>query len=193
MKKNTLLAMMLLAAVILQCCQPADRTGAAGDETTAVDHTRINSPGSAAIGDGIQTAMFLEKAALMIKLETEWGRLAREKGGSLRVRNFGKGAEEELTTVKMPLNAIAAAKGLKLPDVLPVKEQVRLREMNRMEKEYFDKLYLKMVLEDYRKNIELFKGAVNSPDTMVSNFARRFLPVLEKRGLQAVHFSKRYR
>jgi putative membrane protein len=58
--------------------------------------------------------------------------------------------------------------------------------MRRLEDDYFEKLYLKMSVEDYRKNIELFKGAGNSPDTTISNSARRFLPVLEKHQLQAL-------
>lgn len=189
MKNSNLLGLILLAVVIIQCCRPADRSRAAGDPTTVVDHARVDSTGSATIGDGIQTAMFLEKVALMVKLETEWGKLAEEKAGSLKVRNFGKGAGAELSAVKAPLNAIASAKGLKLPDALPVNEQERLLQMRRMDKKYFERLYLKMAVEDYRKNIELFKGALSSPDTAVSNFARRFLPVLEKRGLQALHFS----
>lgn len=191
MKNHHLTAIVILAPIILQCGQPADRKSTAGDTTIVVEQAGVAAPDASTTGNSIQTAMFLEQVALMIKKETEWGRLAREKAESLTVRNFGKASEEELSVMKSPLNAMASARGLKLPDALPAKEQQRLSEMSRMEKKYFDRLYLKMALEDYRKNIELFKGAIGSPDTVISNFARRYLPILEKRGLQALDFSKR--
>jgi predicted outer membrane protein len=88
--------------------------------------------------------------------------------------------------IRAPLNAIAVAKGLKLPTALSAKEEERLSEMRRMDTRYFEKLYLKIAVEDDRKNIEMFRGAGNSPDTMISNFAKRFLPLLEKHQSKAL-------
>jgi len=189
MKNNSSLAMMVLAVIVLQCCRPTNKAESMGDTTTAVDQVVVNAPnapGSEPMGDGIQTIMFLEKATLMASLETEWGKLAAEKASDIKLRDFGKGVAKDQTEIKVLLNAIATAKRLKLPTALPINEQERLGEMRRMEDDYFEKLYLKMSVEDYRKNIELFRGAGNSPDTMISNFAHRFLPVLEKHQLQAL-------
>jgi putative membrane protein len=189
MKNNSLLFMLILAVVVLQCCRPANKAESMGDTTTAVDHVVVNTPntpGSEPMGDGIQTVMFLEKATLMTTLETEWARLATEKARNIQVRDFGKNVVKEQAEIKGPLNAIARAKGLKLPTALSENEQERLREMRRMENDDFERLYLKMAMEDYRKNIALFRGAGNSPDTMISNLARRFLPVLEKHQLQVM-------
>jgi len=189
MKNNSSLAMMVLTIIVLQCCRPTDKVESMGDTTTAVDQVVVNAgnaPGSEPMGDRIQTTMFLEKAALMATLETEWGKLAAEKARDIKLRDFGKGVAKDQTEIKGSLNAIVMAKGLKLPTALTIKEQERLGEMRRMEDHYFEKLYLKMSVEDYRKNIELFRGARNSPDTTISNFARRFLPVLEKHQLQAL-------
>ena len=189
MKNNSLLAILLLAVIVIQCCRPTNKAESMGDTTTAVDHVIADSShasGAAPMGDGIQTAMFLEKATLMTTLETEWGKLAAEKARNIRLRNFGKEVVKDQAEIRAPLNAIAAAKGLKLPTALPAKEEERLSEMRRMDTRYFEKLYLKMAVEDARKNIELFRGAGNSPDTMISNFAKRYLPLMEKHQLKAL-------
>lgn len=194
MKNNNLLAMIFLAAITVQCCRPTDKAESMGDTTTAVDHVVVDTdltPGSNPASDGIQTAMFLEKAALMARLESEWGKLAEEKALNRRLSGFGRGVSREIAAINSPLNAIASARGLKLPVDLPLNEEQRIRDMRRMENDHFEKLYLKMVIEDYRKNVELFKGAGNSPDTVVSNFARRFLPVLEKHLGQALDLKEK--
>lgn len=194
MKNSTLLAIIFLALIVIQCCRPTNKAESMGDTTTAVDHVIVDSAhisGTEPIGDRIQTAMFLEKATLMTTLETEWGKLAAEKARNIDLRNFGKEVAKDQAEIRGPLYAIAAAKGLKLPTALPAKEEERLREMRRMDTRYFEKLYLKMAVEDDRKNIELFRGAGNSPDTMISNFAKRCLPLLEKHQSKALKLSAR--
>ncbi|NQX41331.1 putative membrane protein [Pedobacter steynii] len=189
MKNNNLLAIVFLAIIVVQCCRPTNKVESMGDTTTGVDHVVADSAhalGIEPMGDGIQTAMFLEKATLMTTLEIEWGKLAAEKARNISLRNFGQEVAKDQAEIRGPLNAIAAAKGLKLPTALPAKEEERLSEMRKMDTRYFEKLYLKMAVEDDRKNIELFRGAGNSPDTMISNFAKRYLPLLEKHQSKAL-------
>jgi putative membrane protein len=65
---------------------------------------------------------------------------------------------------------------MRLPVALRQKQQRQIREMSAMKNDYFEKLYLKILIEEHDKCIELFSGA----DGEVSNFAKKSLPVSER-------------
>lgn len=183
-------------AIALVCCQPTDKVQSMGDTTTAVDHVVANTPqapGSQRMGNGIQTAMFIETAAVGNMLEVALGKLAFEKANNQGVRAYGKLMEQDHKRMHDALTILSTAKGLRLPVSLPTKKMEQVRQMEKMETDYFEKLYLKMMIEEHNKDIELFKGAGNSPDTAVSNFARQFLPVLESHREKALKVQERIR
>jgi len=192
MKRNikSLVYVGISTAIVLVCCQPTDKVQSMGDTTTAVDHVVANAPpapGAQKMGDGIQTAMFIEKAALGNMFEVTSGKLAFEKANNKGVRAFGKLMVQDHKRIHEALTALSAAKGLKLPVSLSAKQMEQVRQMEKMETDYFEKLYLKMMNENHNKDIELFKGAGDSPDTAVSNFAGQFLPVLESHREKALN------
>ena len=193
MKSSSLLLMVTIAGIIFQSCQSTDKGSEAGD-TTVIDHTIVDTvkPGTRAkLEDEIQTAMFIEKAALGGMLEVTLGKLAFQKAANQGVRAFGKLMEQDHKRIDNALKVLSSAKGLKLPMALPAKELEQVRQMRKMETPYFEKLYMKMMIEDHNKDIELFKGAGNSPDTAVSNFALKFLPVLETHREKALKVRER--
>ncbi|WP_316815130.1 DUF4142 domain-containing protein [Pedobacter nyackensis] len=181
--KNRTLSLLILAAggLFFQRCQPADRNAKLGD-SLVVDRTIVDTAemtGRAKLENEIQTVMFIEKVALSSLMGDTLGKLAIEKSTNRGVSAFGKLMEQDQKRISAALKVLSSAKRLNLPMELPVKEQEQIRQMREMEPAYFEKLYLKMMIEYHNKNIELFKGAGNSPDTAVSNFAHKFLPVLE--------------
>ena len=189
MKKSGLLLILPLAVVILQYCHPTDKTEEMGDTTTATDHTVVGvskAPDRETLENEIQTAMFIEKAALGGMLEMALGKLAGEKALSLRVKDFGRLMELDHARINAGLKALSSSKGLKFPVSLPAKDLEQISEMSKMETEHFEKLYLKMMVEDHNKYIELFSGAGKSPDVLVSDFASKYLPVLERHRLKAL-------
>lgn len=189
MKSSSSLLILPLAVIALQCCRPTDRTEEMGDTTTATDHTVVGvpeAPDRKTLENEIQTAMFIEKAALGGMMEIALGKLAREKARNLRVKDFGKLMELDHARINAGLKALSSSKGLKFPVSLPAKDLEQIREMSRMETEHFEKLYLKMMVEDHNKDIELFSGAGKSPDVLVSDFAGKYLPVLERHLVKAL-------
>lgn len=176
------LAFNLSVALVLLCCRPTNKAESMGDTTTGVGHVVVNAPnapGSQKMGNGIQTAIFIEQVALGNLFESTLGKLAFEKAENKEVRAFGKLMEQDHKRIRDSLKNLASARGFRLPVLLPAKELEQVRQMSKMEPVYFEELYMKMMLEEHDKYIELFKGAINSPDTPVSSFAHRFLPVLE--------------
>ncbi len=160
MMNNRTLSVLILAAsgVIFQNCQ---------------------SPDSSNTADTIQTAMFIGTVAERDMLEVTLGKLAQEKANHPAVKNFGKLMVQDHNQMNDRLKTLAVVKGLKLPRSLPAKESEQVHQMRQMKTAYFEKLYMKMMIESHNKDIELFKGADNSPDTAIRNFSRQFLPVLE--------------
>jgi putative membrane protein len=181
--KNRTLSLFLLAAgtLVFHSCQSSDRNREIADsivvDPAVVDTTKIS--GRAKLENGIQAAMFIETAAANNMLEVTLGKLAFEKANNQGVRAYGKLMEQDHKQIHDALTVLSAAKGLKLPVSLPPKKMEQVRQMEKMETAYFEKLYLKMMIEDHNKDIELFKGAGDSPDTAISNFSRQVLPVLE--------------
>jgi putative membrane protein len=181
--KSRILSLLILAAggAIFQSCQSTDTSNKAGD-STVVDHTVVDTakvPGRSTLENEIQAAMFIETVAQEGMLEVTLGKLAIEKASRPDVKDFGKLMLRDHTEINNKLKALSAAKGFKLPLSLPARESEQVRQMSQMEIPYFEKLYMKMMIENHNKHIELFKGAGHSPDTAISNFARKFLPVLE--------------
>lgn len=181
--KNRTLSLVILAAggAIFQSCQSTDRSNGAGDNTV-VDHTVVDTAeitGRSTLENEIQAAIFIETVAQEGMLEVTLGKLAIEKASNPGVKNFGMLMVRDHTEMNNKLKALSLVKGFKIPVSLPAKELEQVRQMSQMEIPYFEKLYMKMMIENHNKHIELFKGAGNSPDTAISNFSRKFLPVLE--------------
>lgn len=130
--------------------------------------------------------MFIKKAALGGMLEIALGKLAREKARNLRVKDFGKLMGHDHAQINTALKVLSMSKGLKFPVSLSEKDLEQIREMSKMETEHFEKLYIKMMVEDHNKYIELFSGAGKSPDVLVSDFAKKYLPVLQSHRLKAL-------
>jgi len=191
MKNNNLQAMLLIAVIIIQSCNSANRTENM-DDSTAVDHTKVDTAmltRTTPLENGAEGAMFMEKAAIGGMLEVELGKLAWQKAKSNKVKEFGALMEKDHNELNAALKVLAKSKGMKLPASLPVKEQEQFNEMNSMSGDNFEKHYMDMMVEDHIKDIELFKGAGKSPDTTISSFATRALPVLEQHYKKAKEIS----
>lgn len=186
--KSRDLFLMPLMFIVFQHCQPAESSGDSVDHTL-VDTTEIT--GRSALENQIQTAMFMERVALGSLMKDTLGKLAFERANNQAIKVFGKLMEQDHREINEALKVLSLAKGLKLPIVLPAKERRQVRQMREMEIAYFEKLYMKMMIEAHDKDIELFKGAGNSSDTAVSNFVRKFLPVLQMHREKAIKVNAR--
>lgn len=189
MKSRILLFIMAAIGIVFQSCQPANRADETADTTAAIDHTAVDSPkvpDSAVSQNGIQTSMFIEKVALGGMMEIELGKLAGEKARNFKVKEFGKQMEQDHTKIAASLKELSAAKGLKLPASLSEADLQQIQKMNKMGTDRFENTYMKMMVKDHEKDIELFKAAANSTDVVIAGFARKFLPVLESHRKKAL-------
>jgi putative membrane protein len=87
------------------------------------------------------------------------------------VNDHGK-ANEELKT-------LAAAEGVTLPTQLDSKHTKELQRLQKLVGPEFDREYMKLMLEDHKKDIKAFQHeAQKGDDPEVKGFAQRTLPTL---------------
>jgi putative membrane protein len=165
------LLFMLIIAVSFQYCRSNHKAESGTD-------TKI--PDSATIGNKVQGTMFIKRAASGCMLGIELGKLANEKANNPKVKDFGKLMEEEQGQILTALKELSMIKGLQLPMSLSRHDKAQIEGMRKMETKYFEKLYMKMMLENSRKYIELYQGTSRSPDLQISNFGKKYLPILER-------------
>lgn len=151
--------------VIFQSCRPS------GNPKVPVDKT---------IDEHLQEALFIQRTALDGMKAIALGNLAAEKATQPPLKSYGSQLVRDYEKMNGSLKLMASSKAIVFPTTLPMEEQKRIKELGDMEVDYFQKLYLKIMIEDIRKDISLFKGAQNAPDTAIVNFASKNLPLLEQ-------------
>lgn len=108
------------------------------------------------------------------------GRLVAEKAVPLELKNYAQQLVNDDLEINRQLKLLAHSKNVELPSSLSTEEQNRVQQMKQMEDKYFQKLYLKMMIEGRRKDVALFKGAEKAPDPAIVSFATKNLPLLEQ-------------
>lgn len=189
MRSSRLLFIIATTGIVFQSCQPATKVEETADTVKVTDRTAVDTPkipDTAATQNGIQTTMFIEKAALGNMLEIELGKLAGERARDFKVKDFGKLMEQDHTRIAAALKELSSTKGLKLPASLSEAHLEQIQKMKKMAVDRFENVYMKMMVADHKKDIELFKAAANSTDVLIADFARKFLPVLESHRKKAL-------
>lgn len=165
MKNLKLLMMIGLTMVIFQFCRPS------GNPKVPVDTT---------IDEHLQEAMFIQRTALDGMKAIALGKLAAEKAIQPELKDYGAKMSTDYQKINDSLKVLANSKAVVFPSSLPLEEQNRIQELRKMEVDYFQKLYLKIMIEGLRKDIVLFKSAKKAPDSAIVNFVNKNLPVLEQ-------------
>lgn len=195
MKKFKLLPVSLLALVIFtQACNSSQQKENA--DSTMTGHTMAQdsaaSDTSTNMKDGTPVNKFLEQAAIGGMVEVQMGKIGQQKAALKSIKDFAAMIEKDHTAANAELSALASAKGFTLPTELPAMKKEHLKDLNNNSGKNFDSYYINMMVEDHISDISLFEGATKSPDTAVSAFAKKVLPVLQKHYNQAREISMQF-
>ncbi|GAB3989744.1 hypothetical protein GCM10028807_15310 [Spirosoma daeguense] len=173
--------MLLLAVSTLsfQACS----TKKEESNTDSVENAEATNEAKEEAGTGQDddTNEFAVKAANGGMLEVELGRLAQEKAASQAVKDFGAMMVKDHSKANDELKTIAATHNITLPSSLGQDEQEHVNEMAKLSGAEFDKKYVKMMVDDHKEDIDLFKKAVEDNETnpAVKDFASKTLPTLQ--------------
>lgn len=180
MKSKLLLSALVLGACAFQACENTNRTSNDPDSlaTTMIDSAEMAMADSMGMHNN-DTASFMQKAAIGGMMEVELGKLAQEKAKNAKVKEFGAMMVKDHTKANAELKQLAQSRDVTLPTAYPEKDKAHVEEMKKLTGDAFDKHYMKMMVDDHVKTIDLFKLAAKNSDVNISKFAAKTLPVLE--------------
>ncbi len=124
---------------------------------------------------------FLADAARGGTMEVQLGELARQKGVSQSVRNFGEKMVADHTKANDELKQIATQKGATIPVALSHHEHSAITQLQKESGPAFDKAYAKDMAKDHRNDVKDFQNAAKEvADPDLRAWVQKTLPVLEQ-------------
>lgn len=128
-----------------------------------------------------EDATFARKAAAGGLAEVQAGALAREKGASERVKQFGAHMTEDHSRANEELKALAASKDIALPSTPDAAHQKAKARLESQSGQSFDRAYRSQMVDDHKKTIALFEKQVRTgKDVELKAFAAKTLPSLRE-------------
>jgi len=126
-------------------------------------------------------AEFAVKAASGGMAEVEMGKLARQKGMSKQVKNFGAMMITDHQKINDFIKALAVTKNISIPKTPGADEQKALSKLAGKSGKDFDKAYIGYMIDDHKADIKLFETAAKKcVDPDVKSFAVKTLPILQE-------------
>lgn len=122
---------------------------------------------------------FLTEAADARMMDLEEGKLAKERGTTAAIRQYGEWMITDQTKLLKEIRVLAASKNITLPNTLSNKKADGLEDLKEEQGEDFDKKFVKMITIDHKRDVDAFEDATDCRDKDVKKFATTYLPVIE--------------
>jgi putative membrane protein len=149
--------------------------------TTAMD-TSLTATSTTTMSGTLQPAdqEFVTKAADGGMAEVKLGTLATQKGTAPDVKQFGQMMVTDHGKGNTELQSLAASKGVTLPADISDEHKQKEQKLSGLSGADFDKDYMKGMVEDHQKTVDLFQKASNeATDPDVKAWAAKTLPTLQ--------------
>ncbi|WGQ10083.1 DUF4142 domain-containing protein [Pedobacter gandavensis] len=194
MKKywRNLLPVFLLIG--MQACSHADRNGRDEAATGVVDSLSDTTLRAKAItadvdvnGDG---KMFVLNASTAELLEIEAANLAMNKSKDKQVKDFAARILKDHKLANEELNRIANAKGIQLVQALSGKAEGDLKVLNTLANREFDLQYIRMMIDQQQKTMQLFTDGLGLADPELKEFSVKIRPLIEQHYKRALEIGK---
>lgn len=126
-----------------------------------------------------EVAVFLVRSADARLVNTKQGRLAMERGTTAAIREYGKLMLKDQATLMQQIKELAAKRNVALPQgISNTKDDGRESLAGKTGKD-FDTQFVKMMKADQQRDVRLFKEASAFKDKGVSEFAQKYLPMIQ--------------
>lgn len=123
---------------------------------------------------------FFQKAAQANVAEIEGGKLAQSKAARADIKQFGEKMEQDHSKTLQELQALAAKKGVSLPDGPDEAHQALAKQLAAASGKEFDRTYVTHAgVADHKAAKTLFEKGAKSQDADVRAFAKKVLPHIE--------------
>jgi putative membrane protein len=169
-QKHTMSKMAAVAGLVLATAVPSLLAQISDTSTTA--QRGVLSP---------RDYRFFDKAAQGGIEEVQLGELAKEKGVSQSVRDFGNRMIADHGKANKELTQLGTQKGAAMPTQLAHHERSTLEDLQKTSGADFDKDYAKAMVKDHRKDVKEFESAIKDvKDPEVRAWAQKTLPILQE-------------
>jgi putative membrane protein len=123
---------------------------------------------------------FILAAAQGGMTEVKLGELAATNGMRDDIKKFGQMMVKDHTAINDDLKALAAQKGVTLPDSLDAKHQAMVDKMTALTGSEFDNAYINAMIKAHQKDAKAFKAeSAATQDTDIKSFLDKSIPVVE--------------
>ncbi|MBG6082341.1 DUF4142 domain-containing protein [Rubrivivax gelatinosus] len=174
MNDTRTLRFALIAAV-------AALAGTAGAQTAAPPAATASAAAPAHRDVSRGDRHFLEKAAAGGMAEVALGNMARERGGSDAVRQYGELMVRDHTGANEQVNRLAVARGVGTPTESDRHQRRTMERLGKLKGADFDQEFAKAMVEDHESTVELFeKQSKRGDDAELKAFATKTLPTLRE-------------
>ena len=158
--------------------------GCSNTTTTASDTARRSGYADRATPTNNLSAAdqdFANKAAQGGMAEVELGKLARDRGATTHVKDYGKMLVDDHTRMNNELKDVASKENITLPTSVSSEQRQTIDRFAKLSGHQFDREFLKDSVKDHRDDIKEFeKEASNGQDPALKSFASNSLPALKK-------------
>jgi putative membrane protein len=135
---------------------------------------------NAEITPSLDDTNFILAAAQGGLVEVKLGELAVTNGLRDDVKEFGRMMVKDHTAINNDLKALAAQKGVTLPDSLNAEHQAMLDKMAALTGSGFDDAYIKGMIEAHQNDAKAFKAEFTAThDADIERFLDQSIPVVE--------------
>lgn len=156
--------------LLLVLMLPTASGQAADNKTSTVSpKTKLSSDDTTFVKDAAQ-------GGLMVQL----GKLAQEKAGNEKGKEFGKRMEQDHSKANEELKKIASDKDVQLSNELDKKHKGKVDKLTKLSGADFDKQYMDAMVSDDKEDIKKFQRADKGKDAELKQFARQTLPTLKE-------------
>lgn len=155
--------------------------GAAAAQTaqTAPQSAASAAPADREISRGDRR--FLEEAAAGGMAEVALGNMARERGGSAPVREFGERMVADHGRANEELTRLAAARGVGTPTDSDRRHRRTMERLGQQQGADFDRSFAEAMVDDHERTVKLFEAqSRRGEDAEIKAFATRTLPTLRE-------------
>jgi putative membrane protein len=121
---------------------------------------------------------FVKEAIQGDLAEMQIGRLARKKGTSDEVKQFGQRLESDHAAGLQKAKSLAESLGARPPAEPNAKQKVTYQKLSRLSGPQFDRQFAKRMVKDHEKDIREFE-LESKRSGPAAEFARQTLPTLE--------------
>ena len=124
---------------------------------------------------------FILAAAQGGMTEVKLGELAAQKGMRDDVKAFGKMMVKDHTAINDDLKALAAQKGVTIPDGLDAKHQGMVDKMAALTDSEFDHAYITGMIKGHKMDAKEFKAeSAETKDADIKGFVDKSIPVVDE-------------